>query len=210
LRETIEQLFAAGAAADKGEAREAFARLRQALDVGEVRAAEPDAAEPTGWRVNAWVKQGILLGFRHGDIVDLSAGLPFYDKDTMPLKQPGAGAGIRIVPGGSSVREGAYLAPGVICMPPMYINVGAYIGHAHRLACPRRIVRAGRRAGARERRGSTGRRHRAGRRPAGHRRRRCPGGREYGHLRGRGHQAPRRDRGRHHPYGIDSGVRPAE
>jgi 2,3,4,5-tetrahydropyridine-2-carboxylate N-succinyltransferase len=128
LRETIEQLFAAGAAADKGEAREAFARLRQALDVGEVRAAEPDAAEPTGWRVNAWVKQGILLGFRHGDIVDLSAGLPFYDKDTMPLKQPGAGAGIRIVPGGSSVREGAYLAPGVICMPPMYINVGAYIG----------------------------------------------------------------------------------
>jgi 2,3,4,5-tetrahydropyridine-2-carboxylate N-succinyltransferase len=128
LRNTIEQLFAAGAAADRHAAREVFAALRQALDAGEVRAAEPDASEPTGWRVNTWVKQGILLGFRHGDIVDLSAGLPFYDKDTLPLKQAGAGAGIRIVPGGSSVREGAHLAPGVICMPPMYINIGAHVG----------------------------------------------------------------------------------
>jgi 2,3,4,5-tetrahydropyridine-2-carboxylate N-succinyltransferase len=80
------------------------------------------------------VKQGILLGFRFGDIVDVSVGaagasaLPFYDKDTMPLKRPGAAAGVRIVPGGSSVREGAYLAPGVICMPPMYVNIGAYVG----------------------------------------------------------------------------------
>lgn len=128
LRETIEQLFAAGAAADKSAAREAFAALRHALSAGEIRAAEPDAGEPTGWRVNAWVKQGILLGFRFGDIVDLTAGLPFYDKDTMPLQRPGPGAGIRIVPGGSSVREGAYLAPGVICMPPMYVNIGAWVG----------------------------------------------------------------------------------
>jgi 2,3,4,5-tetrahydropyridine-2,6-dicarboxylate N-succinyltransferase len=128
VRETIEQLFAAGAAADKDAAREAFAALRQALGAGQVRAAEPDASQPTGWRVNPWVKQGILLGFRFGDIVDLTAGLPFYDKDTMPLKRPGPGAGIRIVPGGSSVREGAYLAPGVICMPPMYVNIGAYVG----------------------------------------------------------------------------------
>lgn len=128
MRETIEQLFAAGAAADKAAAREAFAALRQALNAGEVRAAEPDATQPTGWRVNAWVKQGILLGFRFGDLVDLSEGLPFYDKDTMPLKRPGAEAGIRIVPGGSSVREGAYLAAGVICMPPMYVNIGAWIG----------------------------------------------------------------------------------
>ena len=128
MRETIEQLFAAGAAADKDAARDAFAALREALGAGQVRAAEPDASQPTGWRVNQWVKQGILLGFRFGDIVDLTAGLPFYDKDTMPLKRPGPGAGIRIVPGGSSVREGAYLAPGVICMPPMYVNIGAYVG----------------------------------------------------------------------------------
>jgi len=128
VRETIEQLFAAGAAADKDAARDAFAALRDALGAGQVRAAEPDASQPTGWRVNQWVKQGILLGFRFGDIVDLTAGLPFYDKDTMPLKRPGPGAGIRIVPGGSSVREGAYLAPGVICMPPMYVNIGAYVG----------------------------------------------------------------------------------
>ena len=128
MRETIEQLFAAGAAADKDAARDAFAALQEALGAGQVRAAEPDASQPTGWRVNPWVKQGILLGFRFGDIVDLTAGLPFYDKDTMPLKRPGPGAGIRIVPGGSSVREGAYLAPGVICMPPMYVNIGAYVG----------------------------------------------------------------------------------
>ena len=128
MRETIEQLFAAGAAADKDAARDAFAALQEALGAGQVRAAEPDASQPTGWRVNQWVKQGILLGFRFGDIVDLTAGLPFYDKDTMPLKRPGPGAGIRIVPGGSSVREGAYLAPGVICMPPMYVNIGAYVG----------------------------------------------------------------------------------
>jgi 2,3,4,5-tetrahydropyridine-2-carboxylate N-succinyltransferase len=128
VRDTIEQLFAAGAAADKSAGREAFTALRQALSAGEVRAAEPDPSEPTGWRVNTWVKQGILLGFRFGDIVDLTEGLPFYDKDTMPLKRPGPGAGIRIVPGGSSVREGAYLAPGVICMPPMYVNIGAWVG----------------------------------------------------------------------------------
>jgi 2,3,4,5-tetrahydropyridine-2,6-dicarboxylate N-succinyltransferase len=128
VRARIEQLFAAGATADKAEAREAFAHLQRALSAGEVRAAEPDPSAPTGWRVNAWVKQGILLGFRFGDIVDLTAGLPFYDKDTMPLKRPGPSAGIRIVPGGSSVRDGAFLAPGVICMPPMYINIGAYVG----------------------------------------------------------------------------------
>jgi 2,3,4,5-tetrahydropyridine-2-carboxylate N-succinyltransferase len=128
LRETIERLFAAGGGADRAEAREAFAALRQALSAGDVRAAEPDASMPTGWRVNIWVKQGILLGFRFGEIVDFSAGLPFYDKDTMPVKRFGPGAGIRIVPGGSSVRDGAYLATGVICMPPMYINIGAHVG----------------------------------------------------------------------------------
>jgi 2,3,4,5-tetrahydropyridine-2-carboxylate N-succinyltransferase len=129
LQDVVEALFAAGASADKGEAREAFRRLQERLSAGDVRSAEPDAASATGWRVNTWVKQGILLGFRFGDPADMSvAGWPFYDKDTMPLKRPGAHAGIRIVPGGSSVREGAYLATGVICMPPMYINIGAYVG----------------------------------------------------------------------------------
>ena len=129
LQDVIARLFALGAGADKSEAREAFRQLQERLGAGDVRAAEPDAASATGWRVNAWVKQGILLGFRFGDLTDMSvAGLPFYDKDTMPLKRPGTHAGVRIVPGGSSVREGAYLAKGVICMPPMYINIGAYVG----------------------------------------------------------------------------------
>mgnify|MGYP001499176347 FL=1 len=127
LKDTIETLFAAGGDADRAAARQAFATLQGQLSAGEVRSAEPDATSPTGWRVNTWVKQGILLGFRFGDNVDLSiAGWPFYDKDTMPLKRPGAG--VRIVPGGSSVREGAFLGKGVICMPPMYINIGAYVG----------------------------------------------------------------------------------
>jgi 2,3,4,5-tetrahydropyridine-2,6-dicarboxylate N-succinyltransferase len=127
LQATIESLFAAGADADKAAARAAFRKLRAALSRGAVRSAEPDSSSPTGWRVNTWVKQGILLGFRFGDNVDMSAGLPFYDKDTMPLKQLGADAGVRVVPGGSSIRDGAYVAKGVICMPPMFINIGAYI-----------------------------------------------------------------------------------
>src|SRR5688572_9012044 len=131
LSSTIETLFAAGADADKAAARHAFEELRRALSAGEVRAAEPDASSPTGWRVNVWVKQGILLGFRFGDNIDMGIGRgrwPFFDKDTMPLKAITAATGVRVVPGGSSVREGAYLAPGVICMPPMYINIGAYVG----------------------------------------------------------------------------------
>jgi 2,3,4,5-tetrahydropyridine-2-carboxylate N-succinyltransferase len=130
LRERIEALFAAGGNVDRADARAAFVELRQALSAGSVRAAEPDSSLPTGWRVNTWVKQGILLGFRVGDTVDVSepsSGLPFYDKDTLPLKRPGAASGIRIVPGGSSIRDGAFVANGVICMPPMYINVGAYV-----------------------------------------------------------------------------------
>ncbi len=81
--------------------------------------------------MNAWVKQGILLGFRVGSIVDMSADhgrWPFLDKDTMPLKRFDPASGVRIVPGGSTVRDGAFLAPGVVCMPPMYVNVGAYVG----------------------------------------------------------------------------------
>lgn len=131
LASDIESLFAQGAAASKDAARQAFFALQRALGDGTVRAAEPDAAEPTGWRVNTWVKQGILLGFRFGDIADVSrdgGAWPFYDKDTMPLKRPGLQGGVRIVPGGSAIREGAYLGPGVICVPPMYVNVGAWVG----------------------------------------------------------------------------------
>ena len=131
LETEITQLAAAGAAADKGAARAAFARLREALSAGAVRAAEPDQSRPAGWRVNTWVKQGILLGFRFGDLADASMDhgrVPFYDNDTLPLKKPGLDAKVRIVPGGSAVRDGAYLAPGVICMPPMYVNIGAWVG----------------------------------------------------------------------------------
>jgi len=127
----IEALIAAGAGADRAAAKAAFTELRAALSSGEVRAAEPDPSSAAGWRVNSWVKQGILLGFRAGEIVDASADhgrWPFYDKDTLPLKKLDAASGIRIVPGGSTVRDGAYLGRGVICMPPMYINIGAYVG----------------------------------------------------------------------------------
>ncbi|HXT71325.1 MAG TPA: 2,3,4,5-tetrahydropyridine-2,6-dicarboxylate N-succinyltransferase [Vicinamibacterales bacterium] len=131
LAETISALFAGGAQADKQQAREAFFALQKQLSAGEIRAAEPDPSAPAGWRVNAWVKQGILLGFRFGDTVDVSADhgkWPFYDKDTMPLKKPGLGANIRIVPGGSTIREGAFVDRTVVCMPPMYVNIGAFVG----------------------------------------------------------------------------------
>ena len=128
LQENIESLVAAGSGANKAAARAAFDELKAALEAGTVRAAQPDYSTPSGWRVNAWVKQGILLGFRFGDLVEMSAGLPFYDKDTQTVQSPGVSAGVRIVPGGSAIRGGAYVARGVICMPPMYINIGAYIG----------------------------------------------------------------------------------
>ena len=131
LQDTIARLFEEGSKADKATAREAFFALQKRLSTGEVRAAEQDAASPSGWRVNAWVKQGILLGFRFGDTVDVSADhgkWPFYDKDTLPLKKPGVAAGVRIVPGGSTIREGAFVDRSVVCMPPMFINIGAFVG----------------------------------------------------------------------------------
>jgi 2,3,4,5-tetrahydropyridine-2,6-dicarboxylate N-succinyltransferase len=131
LEADINELVSAAGAADRDRARAVFAALRDALSSGRVRAAEPDPANPVGWRVNTWVKQGILLGFKFGEMVDVSMDhgrVPFYDKDTLPLKKPGLAAGVRIVPGGSAVRDGAYLAPGVICMPPMYVNIGAWVG----------------------------------------------------------------------------------
>jgi 2,3,4,5-tetrahydropyridine-2,6-dicarboxylate N-succinyltransferase len=128
LQSTIEALAAAGAGAEKAAARAAFDQLKAALEAGVVRSAEPDSGSFTGWRVNTWVKQGILLGFRFGDLVDMSAGLPFSDKDTQSVQRFGAERGVRVVPGGSAIRGGAYVARSVICMPPMYINIGAYVG----------------------------------------------------------------------------------
>jgi 2,3,4,5-tetrahydropyridine-2-carboxylate N-succinyltransferase len=129
LQQSIEQHYAAGPdAIDDPVAMTDFLSLRDNLESGELRSASPDAASPTGWRVNAWVKQGILLGFRLGKLRDFPAGeLPFVDKHTFPVRQLGAKDGIRLVPGGSSIRSGAFVARGVVCMPPMYINAGAYV-----------------------------------------------------------------------------------
>lgn len=110
----------------RGTAGNAVADLIQALNAGEVRAASRnDAGE---WSAHAWVKEGILLGFRIGRLVDYSSGeFPFYDKHTYPVKPLQKADGVRLVPGGSSIRTGSFVAPGVVCMPPMYINVGAYV-----------------------------------------------------------------------------------
>jgi 2,3,4,5-tetrahydropyridine-2,6-dicarboxylate N-succinyltransferase len=124
----IEKYFAAGAdAVGEAGAMVAFEDLREALEQGVVRAAEPDSSSVTGWRVNAWVKQGILLGFRLGTLTDSGDGLSFVDKHTYPARRFKAEDGVRVVPGGSAVRAGAYVAKGVVCMPPMYVNVGAYV-----------------------------------------------------------------------------------
>ncbi len=112
--------------ADESAARDAFARLLIALESGDARAAERGADGV--WRANKWVKEGILLGFRLGELADFSATpFSFIDKDTFPARAFELGDGVRIVPGGSTVRRGAYVARGVVCMPPMYINVGAWV-----------------------------------------------------------------------------------
>jgi 2,3,4,5-tetrahydropyridine-2-carboxylate N-succinyltransferase len=129
LQKNIERYFAAGPGAIGDEAAmTCFLVLRTALEDGAVRAASPDAASPSGWRVNPWVKQGILLGFRLGVLREFFAdGLSFVDKSTYPVRHFSADDGVRVVPGGSSVRAGAYVARGVVCMPPMYINAGAWV-----------------------------------------------------------------------------------
>ena len=116
------------APADEPAARVAFLQLKAALNADTVRAAERGA--DGSWRANAWVKAGILLGFRLGRVQPAATGtpFPFYDKDTYPLRRVGPEDGFRIVPGGSAIRDGCYVAPGVVCMPPMYINVGAWVG----------------------------------------------------------------------------------
>jgi 2,3,4,5-tetrahydropyridine-2,6-dicarboxylate N-succinyltransferase len=131
LQSQIEGLFENPPGSYREEHFELFKSFKLALNRGEVRAAEPDAAAATGWRVNAWVKKGILLGFRMGTIVDMSIDAkrqPFLDKSTYPVRSVSLADGVRVVPGGSSVRDGAYLGRGVVCMPPMFVNVGAYVG----------------------------------------------------------------------------------
>jgi 2,3,4,5-tetrahydropyridine-2-carboxylate N-succinyltransferase len=126
----MERHSAAGSAAvGDAAAMDAFVELRGALEAGTLRSAEPDAAAPTGWRVNAWVKRGILLGFRLGALSDMNCGqtLSFVDKATYPARRFTPEDGVRVVPGGSSVRSGAYVARGVVIMPPAYVNAGAYV-----------------------------------------------------------------------------------
>jgi 2,3,4,5-tetrahydropyridine-2-carboxylate N-succinyltransferase len=129
LAELIERLFEQQTTTYGPEFFEAFEQLKEKLNRGEVRAAEPDEASPVGWKVNTWVKKGILLGFRIGQIENMSVDgkLPFFDKHTYPLKRFAADSGVRIVPGGSSIRDACYVGRGVTCMPPMYINAGAYV-----------------------------------------------------------------------------------
>jgi 2,3,4,5-tetrahydropyridine-2,6-dicarboxylate N-succinyltransferase len=126
LKADIEELGSGREVERDSRAREIFLQFRQALTEGRIRAAEKSA---NSWLVNAWVKQGILLGFRLGELSEMGdgAGLSFVDKDTFPPRQWKASDRVRVVPGGSSVRLGAYVAPSVICMPPMFINVGAYV-----------------------------------------------------------------------------------
>jgi 2,3,4,5-tetrahydropyridine-2-carboxylate N-succinyltransferase len=125
FRQSIEELFERQPAQYTEEHRKLFTEFIGLLNRGAIRSAEPDATQSTGWRVNAWVKKGILLGFRIGGIVE--AGSQFFDKSTYPLKHLTVQDGVRVVPGGSGIRDGCYLGRGVTCMPPMYINVGSYV-----------------------------------------------------------------------------------
>jgi 2,3,4,5-tetrahydropyridine-2-carboxylate N-succinyltransferase len=127
LQSAIERLATLGEVEHNPEARQTFLKFRDQLTQGKIRAAEKIDGQ---WKVNAWVKQGILLGFRLGELSKMGADtdvLSFVDKDTFPARHFSLADRVRVVPGGSSVREGAYVAPSVICMPPMFINVGAYV-----------------------------------------------------------------------------------
>ncbi|MHB1701480.1 MAG: 2,3,4,5-tetrahydropyridine-2,6-dicarboxylate N-succinyltransferase [Acidobacteriaceae bacterium] len=131
LEQQIETFFAQGAAAvGNPEALAAFLQLRSSLESGELRSAQPCSVDenPLGWRVNAWVKRGILLGFRLGAMQASGCdAFSFVDKHTYPARTFAIEDGVRVVPGGSTVRSGAYLSKGVVMMPPAYVNVGAYV-----------------------------------------------------------------------------------
>jgi 2,3,4,5-tetrahydropyridine-2-carboxylate N-succinyltransferase len=131
LQSQIEDLFQNPPDRYEDEHFALFRKLKYGLNRGEIRAAVPDASATGGWRVEAWVKKGILAGFRMGAIVDMSidgAKQPFFDKSTYPVREMTPSDGVRIVPGGSSIRDGCFMGRGVICMPPMFMNVGAYVG----------------------------------------------------------------------------------
>jgi 2,3,4,5-tetrahydropyridine-2-carboxylate N-succinyltransferase len=126
LQEQIKQLFAK--AEFTADDRAIFEEFKAALRRGEIRAAEKDA--DGNWQTNAWVKQGILLGFKMGKMVEMSKDtetFQFFDKETFPLRPTTLEDKIRIVPGGSTIRDGSYVAPNVVLMPPCYVNVGAYV-----------------------------------------------------------------------------------
>jgi 2,3,4,5-tetrahydropyridine-2-carboxylate N-succinyltransferase len=126
LQSAIERLANLGEVERDPAARQVFMDFRDELTEGKIRAAEKVDGQ---WGVNTWVKQGILLGFRLGELSEMAqdASLSFVDKDTFPARRFTVRDRVRVVPGGSSVRVGAYVAPTVICMPPMFINVGAYV-----------------------------------------------------------------------------------
>ena len=124
IQSAIEYWVSLPSIEDRAAARATFLEFRQALTQGKVRAAEKRDGQ---WLVNTWVKQGILLGFRLGELAESGDALTFVDKDTFPARHFTVADRVRVVPGGSSAREGAYIAPSVVCMPPMYINVGAYV-----------------------------------------------------------------------------------
>jgi 2,3,4,5-tetrahydropyridine-2-carboxylate N-succinyltransferase len=126
LSESIQRLFDNSPEEFTDEHRALFEEFKRKLNSGEVRAAEKVDGQ---WRVNHWVKRGILLGFRLGRVENLSINnqFRFYDKSTFPLKRITEDDGVRIVPGGSSIRDGCYVGRGVTCMPPMFVNVGAFV-----------------------------------------------------------------------------------
>jgi 2,3,4,5-tetrahydropyridine-2-carboxylate N-succinyltransferase len=135
LEDRIERAASDRSIEESDDARRAVEELLDLLERGEVRSATRD--DDGTWRAVTWVKRGILLGFRIGKLIDMSpiaipesqeASFSFFDKDTFPLRELSLGDSVRVVPGGSSIRRGSYVAPGVVCMPPMYINVGSYIG----------------------------------------------------------------------------------
>lgn len=128
LKEKIENLAAANQTDFSAEDRASFAEFKAALRAGEIRAAERDASG--AWQTNAWVKSGILLGFKMGKMVTMSfsgESFEFFDKDTYPLRPMSLADNVRIVPGGTAIRDGSFIAPGVVCMPPCYVNVGAFV-----------------------------------------------------------------------------------
>lgn len=128
LRTRITALFDAKDAPPSPDVESLLADFLEALNQGIIRAAEPD--DQGNWYVHSWVKKGILLCFRYGVLTDRTppqSPFHFFDKHTLPLHSFSLQDRVRIVPGGSAIRSGAYVAPGVICMPPMYINIGAYV-----------------------------------------------------------------------------------